>query len=151
MATDERAPRQTERPKTPGCSVFIAVEPPSLQRLIEHVLHGESGLRVVGGSSKSLSPARQVARLSPSVIVVNHRLQRRQGHVLVDLKRSSPGSTLILLTHSLAESAPPREADACLPEDAVVKRLLPMIRKAAFRAADRTPPPAARRPQNPGA
>ena len=142
MPTDERAARHPERSRASRRSVLIAVEPPSLQRLIEHVLHGESGLRVVGASTRSLSPANQAARLSPNVIVVNHRLQKHQGHVLVDLKRSSPGSTLILLTHSLAESAPPREADACLPEDAVVRQLLPMIRKTANRAADRTPPPA---------
>lgn len=142
MATDQRALRHPERPKASGYCVFIAVEPPSLQRLIEHVLHGESGLRIVGGSPKSLSPANQAARLSPNVIVVNHRLHRQQSQVLADLKRTSPRSTLILLTHSLSESAPPREADACLPEDAVVKQLLPMIRKAAHRAADRTSQPA---------
>lgn len=142
MPTGERAPRHPERSKASRCSVLIAVEPPSLQRLIEHVLHADTGLRVVGGSSKGLSPVNQAARLSPSVIVVNHRLQKHKGHVLVDLKHSSPGSTLILLTHSLDQSAPPREADASLPEDAVVRRLLPMIRKTALRAADRTPLPA---------
>ena len=143
MPTEARVLTHPERSKASPCSVLIAVEPPSLQRLIQHVLQGESNLRVVGGSSKGLSPAHQAARLSPTVIVVNHRLQKQQVHVLVDLKRSSPGSTLILLTHSLAEPASPGEADACLPEDAVVRRLLPMIRKTALRAADRTPLPAA--------
>ncbi len=142
MPTDKRSQTRPERSHASRCSVLIAVEPPSLQRLIQHVLHNDSGLRVVGASSRSVSPANQAARLSPNVIVVNHRLQKHQRQVLDDLKRASPGSTLILLTHSLAESAPPREADASLPEDAVVRRLLPMIRKTANRAADRTPLPA---------
>lgn len=142
MPTDKRSQTRPERSHASRCSVLIAVEPPSLERVICHVLRAESGFRVVGGSPKGVSPANQAARLSPSVIVVNHRLRKHQQQLLIDLKRSSPGSTLILLTHSLDESAPPREADACLPEDAVVKRLLPMIRKTALRAADRTPLPA---------
>jgi DNA-binding NarL/FixJ family response regulator len=125
------------------CRVLIAVEPPSFQRLIEHVLHGHEGVSVVGLSSKSVSPALKAGRLAPDVIIVNHRLQRKTlGDVLVDLKRSSPVSTVILLTHDLTELAPQEGADVCLPEGAVVKRLLPMIRKAALRAADRTPLPA---------
>ena len=123
-------------------SVLIAVDPPSFQRLIQHVLHGQSGLRVVGGSSKGVSHTRLAARLTPGVIVANERLQRRGRGDVVELKRSSPSSILILLTHSLAESVAPERADACLPEEAVVRRLLPMIRKAALRAADRTPQPA---------
>lgn len=142
MPTDKRATRHPGRSKSARLSVLVSVEPTSLQRLIGYVLQGESGLRVVFGSSKGLSPASLAARLNPNVIVVNHRLQKRQSQVLADLKRTSPGSTLILLTHSLAESAPPREADACLPEDAVVRQLLPMIRKTALRAANRTPLPA---------
>lgn len=143
MLIGERRLARPHGRSTPHRSVLIAVEPPAFQRLIEHVLHGESGLEVIGSSVTRVSPAHQAARLTPDVIIVNHRLQRRQGgDVLVDLKRSSPSSTLILLTHSLGESAPPREADAWLPEDAVVKRLLPVIRNAAPRTTDRTLRPA---------
>jgi DNA-binding NarL/FixJ family response regulator len=124
-------------------SVLIAVEPPAFQRLIEHVLHGQSGLRVVGRSSTSLSPARRAARLAPDMIIVNYRLQRRErGDVLIDLRRVSPCSTLILISHSLGESDPPEVVDAWLPEDAVVRRLLPVIRKAAPRTTCHTLRPA---------
>lgn len=144
MPTDKRATRHPGRSKSSRLSVLVSVEPTSLQRLIGYVLQGESGLRVVFGSSKGLSVSHRVARLAPNVIVVNHRVQRKQpGDVLTDLRRLSPASTLILLTSSLSGSAPPQgAADVCLPEDAVVARLLPMIRKAALRAADRTPQPA---------
>ncbi len=91
----------------------------------------------------SVSPAHQAARLAPDVIILNHRLQRREhGDVLIDFRRVSPSSTLILLTHSLGESDPPEVVDAWLPEDAVVRQLLPVIRKAASRTACHTPRPA---------
>jgi DNA-binding NarL/FixJ family response regulator len=129
-------------------SVLIAAARPSFQRLLEHVLEGEPGLRVVGGPWGRASQVRKAARLSPNVIVVSARLQAREPvSFLAELKRSSPASALILLTHGLEEPAPPAEADVCLPEDAVVTRLLPMIRKAALRAADRTPLPASAGPR----
>src|SRR5262245_4481056 len=81
-------------------SVLIAVKPDSFQRLIEHVLHGHPGLRVVGGPSKEDSAAARAARHEPDVIIASTRLHRSErGDVLKDLKRSSPASTLILLTH----------------------------------------------------
>jgi DNA-binding NarL/FixJ family response regulator len=128
------------------CSVLIAVQPPAFKRLIEHVLHGHPGLRVVGGASKRDSPAHKAARLEPDVIIA--RLHGTEhGDVVADLKRSSPASTLILLTHALGEPVLHPGADAWLPEDAVVRRLLPVIRKAVDRARDRAtqPTPTGRR------
>jgi DNA-binding NarL/FixJ family response regulator len=129
-------------------SVFIAVEPPALQRLIGYVLDGQSGFRVVGTCVASPSLTRRAARLAADVIIVNHRLQRKQrGDVLVDLRRASPSSTLILLTHSLGESDPPDAADAWLAEDAVVRRLVPAIREAAPRVPCPPPRRASARPR----
>ena len=148
MRTSERSGVEGRSADLANRSVLIAVEPPSFQRLIEHVLDGQLGLRVVGRSSTSVSPARKAARLAPDVIIVNHRLQRRErGDVLIDLRRVSPSSTLILLTPSLGESEPPRVADAWLPEDAVVRQLLPVIRKAVPRTTDRTLRPASAGPR----
>lgn len=124
-------------------SVLIAVQPSSFERLIEHVLHGHPGLRVVGGSSPRASPADKAARLAPDVIIANTRLLgRERGDVIADLKRSSPASTLILLTHAPGEPVPHQGADACLPEDAVVRRLLPVIDKVVGRRRDRVLQPA---------
>jgi DNA-binding NarL/FixJ family response regulator len=143
MRTSDRVSIASRSPHPESRSILIAVEPPSFQRLIEHVLHGQSGLRVVGLSLEGRSPANQAARLAPDVIIVNHRLCRRdQRDVLIDLRRVSPCSTLILLTHSLAESEPPKVADASLPEDAVVRQLLPVIRKAVPRTPCQTLRPA---------
>lgn len=128
--------------------VLIAVHPPSLERLLEHLLAGQPELRVVGGSARSAhrppgSPAAKAARLAPDLIIANTRLLGREpGDVVADLKRSSPASTLILLTHGLAEPAPHPEADACLPEEAVVRRLLPTIREALDRPQERAKRPA---------
>jgi DNA-binding NarL/FixJ family response regulator len=148
MRTSERNAASGRSSDLHNRSVLIAVEPPAFQRLIEHVLHGQSGFRVVGRSTASLSPAHAAARLTPDVIIVNHRLQRRErGDVLIDLRRVSPSSTLILLTHSLGESAPPEAVDAWLPEDAVVRQLLPVIRKAAPRTTSHTLRPASAGPR----
>jgi hypothetical protein len=120
------------------CRILIAVEPEPFVRLIEHVLQGHPGLQVVGRSPKSDSLAIRAGRLAPDVIIANTRLHRRKDHVLADLKRSSPGSRLILLTHDLDPLATgpegPEAEYACLPEDAIVRRLLPVIRTLVARA-----------------
>jgi DNA-binding NarL/FixJ family response regulator len=125
-------------------SVLIAVQPLAFERLIQHLLHGHPGLRVVGGSSKTASAADQAARLAPDVIIASTRLQGKEpGDALADLKRSSPASTLILLIDGLSHSGPHAGADAWLPEDDVVRRLLPVIRKVVGRVRDRAPQVAA--------
>lgn len=123
--------------------VLVAVEPPSLQRLIQHVLDGDRGLRVV------TAPPPFPPRLAPDVIVTNQRLQRqRPGDLVAELKRSCPASTLILLTPTFAGPVPDHHgADICLPEEAIVQALLPMIRQLTLRAADRTPSPASAGPR----
>ena len=138
MTTIEGLQGTTGVRRARDCSVLIAVQPPSFQRLLEHVLHGQAGLRVVGRASKDDSDADTAARLTPDVIVASTRLHGREhGDVVADLKRSSPSSTLILLTHALAEMVPHEGADASLPEDAVVRQLLPVIRKVAQKVRDR--------------
>jgi chemotaxis response regulator CheB len=124
-------------------SVLIAVQPHSFERLIEHVLDGQPDIRVVLGSSKRDSAVAKAARLAPDVIIVSTRHSgRERGDVLTDLKRSSPASTMILLTHGPGALVPRRDADACLPEEEVVRRLLPVIRKAVDRVRGRAPKPA---------
>lgn len=124
-------------------SVLIAVQPPSFERLIQHLLHGHAGLRVVGTSSRRESPADKAARLAPDVIIASTRLNGREpGDALADLQRSSPSSSMILLTHGLGEPLPHPAAEACLPEDAVVRRLLPLIREVVDRVQVRAPRPA---------
>jgi hypothetical protein len=127
------APSQGSKPPTrarsKARSVLIALDPPSFIRLIEHLIHGHPGLRIVGRSSKSGALA-LAGRLAPDVIIANTRPLAQPGDVLAEIKRSSPASTLILLTHAAGEPVSPHGgADACLPEDAVVTRLLPLLRK----------------------
>ena len=96
MATTEASRGLGPVGRVEDCKVLIAVQPPALERLIEHVLHGHPGLRVVGGSRRD-SAARRAARLAPDVIIASTRLHGKEhGDVLADLKRSCPASTLIL-------------------------------------------------------
>ncbi len=141
MPATDRAASKPRRGTSSAQRILVTVEPASLQRLIGHILHGQTGIWVVGAESRRASPASLAARLVPDVIVVNQRLQRLGRIDVSELKRSSPSSRLILLTHNVVDSAR-NGADVCLPEAAIVSRLLPMIRRTALRAADRTPLPA---------
>ena len=139
METNLAVEARTRGAVAPDCSILIAVQPQSFQRLIEHLLHGHAGLRIVGHEARGNSALAQAARLAPDVIIASTRLHGRERHgdVLAALKRSSPASTLILLTHGLDEHALQSEVDAWLPEDAIVKRLLPVIRKVVDRTRER--------------
>lgn len=147
MATPGHVSERTRAGTKLRRRVWIAVEPPSLQRLIQHVLDGNTDLRVVTAASplpSRVSPS----LLAPDVIVINQRLQRQQpGDLVADLKRTWPTSTVILLTPPFGGPTPTQAADICLPEEAIVQALLPMIRQLTLRAADRTPPPASAGPR----
>jgi len=125
-----KSPSSASRSAAQARSVLIALDPPSFIRLIGHLLHGRPEFRIVGRCSKSGALAR-AGRLAPDVIIANTRPGAAPGDILAGLKRSSPTSTLIVLTHAPGQSAPqsPEAADVCLPEEAVVRRLLPLIRK----------------------
>lgn len=122
---------------TPPCRVLIAVEPPAFVRLIEHVLQGHPGLRVIGRSRTADSKAARARRLAPDVIIANTRSGPSEpGYIaaqrLADLKGESPASRLVLLTHDLDDdllTSSRGAAHARLREDAVVRRLVPVIRR----------------------
>lgn len=127
---------------TPPCRVLIAVEPPAFVRLIEHVLQGQPGLRVIGRSRAADSKATRARRLAPDVIIANTRSgPSAPGHVsaqrLADLKSESPASRLVQLTHDLDDTILPSRgaAHVRLREDAVVRRLVPVIRRLAALAS----------------
>lgn len=145
MASHEATRRSRTRPASEP-RVLIAVEPPSLRRLLGHLLEGQSGLEVMARAPRSAPGLLKAARLAPDVIIVNHRVNPRAPRkerfaFLASLKRFSPASTLIFLAHSFYLSARHEAVDLCLPEDAVVSGLLPMIRKANRSAAHRASTP----------
>ena len=126
------------------CSVMIAAQQDSFVRLIEHVLHGHPGLRIVGRTTDRSSFARSAGRLTPDVIIASTRLFGREpgDDVLAEVKRSSPASTLILLTRAFGEPVPSTPGtEARLPEDTVLRRLVPVVRKLAAQVRDRVPGP----------
>jgi len=104
--------------------LLVAVSPPALFQVIEHLFHGRPEFELV--------ESRRGLRQLPDLIVVNVRpLRIRVCRVVTAMKRYSPGSKLILICAVKGFEQPARKcgADACLEEERLVGRLLSMARE----------------------
>jgi DNA-binding NarL/FixJ family response regulator len=114
-------------------TVLVAARP-SLLRLIEHLLRDSPDLRVLGHRGSARALPRRAARASASVVVASGRhLGRECAAALEGVRRSSPRSKLVLLR--VRDDHILRAADAELEEDALVRSLLPTVRRLAARPA----------------
>jgi hypothetical protein len=111
--------------------VLVAVAPDPLGRIVEHLLDAEPRFRLAGRLAQGQDPARHARRAAPDIVVANLRfLGKDHGRVLDDLRRSSPAARVVLL-HPYAM---PRSLDGAhvhLDEQAVVRRLLGVLRELA--------------------
>ena len=110
--------------------ILVAARP-ALSRVIAHLLHDHPELRIVATLSDGDHLSHQAALFLPDVIVVNQRLLGRElPETLVDLKRSSPGSKLILIRADsvLTVRRDSDQADGLLEEEALVQGLVPVMR-----------------------
>jgi DNA-binding NarL/FixJ family response regulator len=113
-------------------SVLIAVKPVSLSRVIEHLLRQVHGIEVLGRVEDAKLLPELAGRLAPDIVVANFSLLGREpGELVAGVKSSSPFTRLILISRveGLASSARRSGADAHLPEEALVKRLLPVLER----------------------
>jgi DNA-binding NarL/FixJ family response regulator len=101
-------------------------------RVIEYLFHNQPNLRVLARSDNGGSLIRYAACLKPELIVTHARLFGRQtANAVAEVKRSSPASKLILISsfhrssHLMCESG----ADACLPEEALVRQLISVVQE----------------------
>jgi DNA-binding NarL/FixJ family response regulator len=122
--------------------VLIAVAPQALSRVVEHVLQGHQGLALVGSADSDRKLATRARRTSPDLVVVSLRLLgRHPGASLVSLRETSPGSKLIVISPgTFAPPLRPRGADAIVREEALVRRLVPLLRRLTGRRARRQVP-----------
>lgn len=112
--------------------VLVAVRPPALLRVIEHLLSNCPEIEVVASRSKGRRLAQATAAVLPELVVANGRLLGKEAcQTIAEIKRSSPGSKLILISsvEGFAGAARRCGADACLDEEALVRRLLLTVRK----------------------
>jgi hypothetical protein len=123
--------------------ILVAVAPRSLSRVVEHLLRGREGLALVGSAGSDRQLASRARRAAPDLLVVSLRLLGREaGARLASLRLSSPGSKLIVVSPgTFAIPLRPRGADAMVPEEALVRRLVPLVRKL-VRLRGRRPLPA---------
>ena len=105
----------------------VAVSPPALFQVIEYLFRDRPEFEIVGSPRGARRVRRQGGRLLPELVVVNvNPLKSGVCRTVQSLKRSSPGSKLILIcpVKGFAPSARRSGADACLEAEALVGRLL---------------------------
>jgi hypothetical protein len=115
--------------KTLGHKVrmLVAGTPPALFQVIEYLFRAWPEFEIVESSRGARGVGRQGGRPRPELIVVNvDPLRTGVCRTIQSLKRSSPGSKLILIctVKGFALSARRCGADACLEVEALVGRLL---------------------------
>ena len=109
-------------------SVLVAVAPYSLGRIVEHLLEDEPSFRIVGRLAPGTDLARRAHLVAPDLVVANLRfLGREHVRVVQDLRRFSPAAKVLLLqTYAMPRSL--GGAHAHLDEQAMVRRLLAVLR-----------------------
>jgi DNA-binding NarL/FixJ family response regulator len=110
--------------------ILVAISPPALLRVVDHLLYGRSEFEVVARSSEQRGLCRQAARHLPDVVITNPKvLGREPAKVVTEFKRSSPASKLVLLGENESSGDARRfGADGYVSEDAVVRRLIATVR-----------------------
>ena len=112
--------------------VLVAVKPAAMARVIEHLFRGQPQLEVLEYRSAGSHLAEHAETANVELIVASTRLLgRSRWETLAAVKRSSPGSKLIVICPLGGFTKEAREsgADACLEEEAVVSGLLDTVRR----------------------
>ena len=113
-------PRRTSGHKV---RVLVAVSPPALFQVIEYLFRGRPEFEIVRSLRGVVVPELIVVNVKPVSSGVCRTVQ--------SLKRSSPGSKLILIcsVKGFASSARRCGADACLEAETLIGRLLPTAQR----------------------
>lgn len=113
-------------------TVVVGITPQPLLRVVEHLFGEHPEIRIVARPTDAGRIKRQAGLHAPDLIVVHQRLLGKVAHeTIADLKRSSPGSKLILIRSDQAWGGRRYGADANLAEEAIVRRLLTTVERLA--------------------
>ncbi|MBI2822812.1 MAG: hypothetical protein HYX74_11375 [Acidobacteria bacterium] len=111
-------------------TVLVAVQPPSLLRVIEYLFWAAPDLRVVGLRTALSGLVDRVARARPELVVVNAKLLGPNArNVIAAVRRASPGSKLIVTCFLECALFRTYGVEACIPEESLVRRLVPTVRR----------------------
>ena len=107
--------------------ILVAVEPPPLERIIEHLFYNQPNYRIVKCLNDGTPLSREASRLHPELIIASiSLLGDGAAGIVADLKLASPASKLILInfSHDLGPYARKWGADAYLKSDDLVRHLV---------------------------
>ncbi len=124
----------------PKITTLALLTPPALARIVWWLLGDSSHIRVLAPVGRRQRLGRIAGRLRPQLLLVSAELlAKEQRNAVEAVKRSSPGSKLILICTSdvLAHEARRWGADACLQTAVLVRRLLPTVQKLVVQTGDR--------------
>lgn len=112
--------------------ILVAVEPPPLGRIIEHLFHNQPNYGIVKCLNEWTRLVREASRLHPELIIVSiSLLGDGAAGIVAGVKLASPVSKLILInfSHDLGRQARKWGADAYLNSENLVQRLVPKAEK----------------------
>lgn len=118
--------------------VVVGVTPQPLMRVVEHVFRKYPEIHIVARLRDVDRIKRCAGLLFPDMIVVHQRLLGKEAQeTIAALKRTSPGSKLILIACERVRGGPRYGADARLAEEAIVRRLPDIVQRLAGRGRNR--------------
>jgi len=119
-------------------TVVVGVTPQPLMRVLEHLFRKYPEIHIVGRPRDIDRIKRQAGLLSPDMIVLHQRLLGKEAReTIAAVKRSSPGSKLILIRSDEVRGGPRYGADAHVAEEAIVRRLPDIVARLAEQKGNR--------------
>lgn len=113
-------------------TVLVGAMPAALLRVVEHLLHEQPEIQIVARPRQAGSVARYASRIFPDLIIVHQKLFGKAAHeTIVRIKSLSPDSKLIVIRPDGARGGRRCGADVYLDKEAIVRRLLPIVRRLA--------------------
>lgn len=110
---------------------ILLLSSPAMSKVIEHLLRGKPDFEVVGSIGGLKSLGQHAGQVLPEVIVADVKpVSAGVCRTAASIKQASPASKLILICPVLdfARGARKCGADACLNDEKLVCRLLPVAR-----------------------
>jgi DNA-binding NarL/FixJ family response regulator len=137
-ATERSGRRRQDRRRLRTVKILVAVKPPALHHAIVSLLRTRPDFEIAGSQGGFRNLRQRLRRLLPALVVVNvSPFEADLCWAVATLKRSSPGSKVILLSavEDFAYQAKRCGADAYLHEDRLIDRLPRMAGALAGRPA----------------
>jgi len=122
--------RMLRKSRTVKTRVLVAVKSLRLHRVIEHLLHARRDLKVLARVEDRVQLPSALRRQFPRIVIADAApIGLDFERSITVLKRSHPDTKLLVIcsVSGFAREMRRRGADACLAEEALVKRLLPTV------------------------